>query len=137
VQRDELARLWIEAEILRLTNIRAQVLRDRGVPGPEGAIAKLVVGEHQQRLWTFVVHLLGAQGMLISDYEMRRPTQIAEDTIGSGTPDLQKAFLSVRGTTIGGGTTEIGRNILGERVLGLPGDIRVDKDLPWSQVPRS
>ena len=139
VQRDQLARLWIEGEILRLTNLRAQSSRARsGDPGPEGAILKLMVGTFQQRLWTFVVHLLGAEGMLISDYEMRRPTRIGEDTLSAaGATDLQKAFLSVRGTTIGGGTTEIGRNILGERVLGLPAEPRVDKDLPWSQVPRS
>jgi alkylation response protein AidB-like acyl-CoA dehydrogenase len=75
--------------------------------------------------------------MLISDYVMRRPVTQAEAFTADGTPDLQKAFLAVRGTTIGGGTTEIGRNILGERVLGLPAEPRVDKDLPWSQVPRS
>ena len=135
-RRDELARLWIEGEILRLTNIRAQEKRQKGVPGPEGAILKLAVGEFQQRLFTLVVHLLGAEGMLISDYEMRRPSYIGEGTLGADA-DLQKAFLAVRGTTIGGGTTDIGRNILGERVLGLPGEPRVDKDLPWSQVPRS
>jgi alkylation response protein AidB-like acyl-CoA dehydrogenase len=139
VQRDQLARLWIEGEVLRLTNLRAQASRQRGGdPGPEGAILKLMVGTFQQRLWTFVVHLLGAEGMLISDYEMRRPTRIGEDTLSSaGAVDLQKAFLSVRGTTIGGGTTEVGRNILGERVLGLPAEPRTDKDLPWSEVPRS
>jgi alkylation response protein AidB-like acyl-CoA dehydrogenase len=67
---------------------------------------------------------------------MRRPNIIGEGTLGADA-DLQKAFLAVRGTTIGGGTTDIGRNILGERVLGLPGEPRVDKDLPWNQVPRS
>jgi alkylation response protein AidB-like acyl-CoA dehydrogenase len=136
VGRDTLSRLWIEAEVLRLTNIRAQEMRQQGTPGPEGAILKLAVGEFEQRLFTFIVNLLGAEGMLISDYEMRRPSYIGEGTLGDDA-DLQKAFLAVRGTTIGGGTTDIGRNILGERVLGLPGEPRVDKDLPWSQVPRS
>ncbi len=136
VQRDQLARLWIEAEVLRLTNLRAQAKRDVGEPGPEGAILKLMVGTHQQRLWTFVLHLLGPDGMLISDYEMRRPT-IQGETFSGDVIDHQKAFLAVRGTTIGGGTTDIGRNILGERVLGLPAEPRTDKDLPWSKVPRS
>jgi len=139
VQRDQLARLWIEGEVLRLTNLRAQARRAQsGDPGPEGAILKLMVGTYQQRLFDFVVDLLGPEGMLISDYEMRRPQTQGEAFAGrDGHIDPQKAFLAVRGTTIGGGTTEIGRNILGERVLGLPGEPRTDKDLPWSQVPRS
>ena len=137
VQRDQLARLWIEGEVLRLTNLRAQARRSQGEPGPEGAILKLMVGTFQQRVFTFVLHLLGPEGMLISDYEMRRPIVQGETFGPDGTVDRQKAFLAVRGTTIGGGTTEIGRNILGERVLGLPGEPRVDKDLPWSKVPRS
>jgi alkylation response protein AidB-like acyl-CoA dehydrogenase len=49
----------------------------------------------------------------------------------------QKAFLRVQANSIEGGTTNIMKNILGERVLGLPGEPRADKDVPWSQVPRS
>ncbi len=138
VQRDQLARLWIEGEVLRLTNLRAQARRQQaGDPGPEGAILKLMVGTFQQRLYTFALNLIGPEGMLIGDYEMRRPSVQGEVFSGDGPMDLAKAFLTVRGTTIGGGTTDIGRNILGERVLGLPAEPRTDKDLPWSQVPRS
>ncbi len=49
----------------------------------------------------------------------------------------QQAFLRARANSIEGGTTEIMKNILGERVLGLPGDVRTDKDRPWIEVPRS
>lgn len=138
VRRDKLVRLWIESEIVRLTMQRAEQQRAGGTPGPEGSLGRLMVSEHQQRLFTFVVDLLGPQGMLISDYEMRRPDIIGEVALGSDDKiDLQKAFLSTRGSTIGGGTTEISRNILGERVLGLPKEPSLDRDLPWSEVPRS
>jgi hypothetical protein len=50
---------------------------------------------------------------------------------------MQKAFLRMRANSIEGGTTEVMKNILGERVLGLPGDVRTDKELPWREVPRS
>jgi hypothetical protein len=97
-----------------------------------------MVSEHQQRCFELIVNLLGPEGMLISDYEMRRPEVIGETALGSDDRvDLQKGFLSTRGGTIGGGTTEISRNILGERVLGLPREPDATRDLPWSEVPRN
>jgi alkylation response protein AidB-like acyl-CoA dehydrogenase len=54
-----------------------------------------------------------------------------------GFETVQKAFLRSRANSIEGGTTEVMKNILGERVLGLPGDVRVDREVPWSQVPRN
>jgi alkylation response protein AidB-like acyl-CoA dehydrogenase len=131
VVRDRLARLWIEAEVLRLTNIRAAQSRSVGTPGPEGSIGKVATAELNQRITELTLDLLGPEGMLYDTYEMRRP----EHALEFSTP--QRGFLRMRANSIEGGTTEIMRNILGERVLGLPGDVRVDKDLPWNEVPRS
>ena len=130
-RKDKLMKLWIEAEVNRLTNIRASQNRTVGVPGPEGSVCKLAFAETNKRVYEYVVELMGADGMLYGSYEMRRP----ERAMGADT--LQKAFLRARANSIEGGTSEVMRNILGERVLGLPGDIRVDKDLPWTKVPRS
>ncbi|HEX9970121.1 MAG TPA: acyl-CoA dehydrogenase family protein [Acidimicrobiales bacterium] len=131
VLRDRLVQLWIEAEVNRLTNVRASQNRQMGTPGPEGSTGKLSFAETNKRIYEFVVSLLGADGMLYGSYEMVRPeTAMSSDS-------LQKAFLRSRANSIEGGTSEIMRNILGERVLGLPGDVRTDKELPWSQVPRS
>ena len=97
-----------------------------------------MVSEHQTRVFELIIELLGPEGMLISDYEMRRPENIGEIALGPDDKvDLQKGFLTTRGGTIGGGTTEISRNILGERMLGLPKEPSLDQDLPWSRIPRS
>ena len=138
VRRDRLVDLYVESEIVRLTMARAEQLRSGGTPGPEGSLGRLMVSEHQQRCFEFIVNLLGAEGMLISDYEMRRPEIIGEIALGPDEKvDLQKGFLSTVGGTIGGGTTEISRNILGERVLGLPREPDATRDVPWSGVPRN
>jgi alkylation response protein AidB-like acyl-CoA dehydrogenase len=128
---DEVTKLWCRAEVLRLTNIRANAARKMGDPGPEGSIGKAASAELNKDVYDKVMDLLGADGMLYSSYAMVRP----EVAMGSDT--LQKAFLRSRANSIEGGTTEVMRNILGERVLGLPGDVRVDRDIPWSQVPRN
>ena len=131
--RDRLVRLWIEAETLRLTNIRAGQNRKAGNPGPEGSIAKLRFAEVNMAIYELCVDLLGPDGQVGFDYEMRR----AENLGLTGPPGTsRKMFLRARANSIEGGTSEIQRNILGERVLGLPGEPRVDKDVPWSQVPR-
>ncbi len=130
--RDRLMALWIRAEINRLTNIRASQNRAKGTPGPEGSIGKLAFAELNKEIYELCVDLLGPEGMLYpGGYQRTRP-EVAMDT---RTP--QKAFLRARANSIEGGTSEIMRNILGERVLGLPGDVRTDKDLPWIEVPRS
>ena len=131
--RDRVMHAWVQAEVGRLTNLRAQQQRQIGTPGPEGSIAKLAFAELNKKIYNLALDLLGPEGMLYRSYEMVRP----EEAGFGGQGDVWKAFLRVRANSIEGGTSEIMRNILGERVLGLPGDVRTDKDVPWSQVPRS
>jgi len=130
--RDDLMRLWIRAELLRLTNIRAGQMRKVGAPGPEGSIGKMASADLNKDTYAFCMQLLGADGMLYGEYGMVRP-----NTAMGPVDALQKAFLRSRANSIEGGTSEVMRNILGERVLGLPGDVRVDRDKPWSAVPRN
>jgi len=131
VLKDRLVDLWIRAEAARLTNIRASQTRKIGIPGPEGSVGKLASAELNKTIYNLCIDLLGADGMLYGSYEMRRPQFVGF------TGDVTKSFLRARANSIEGGTSEVMRNILGERVLGLPGEPRVDKDLPWSQVPRN
>jgi alkylation response protein AidB-like acyl-CoA dehydrogenase len=133
VLRDRLISSWIRSEVLRLTNQRAAQVRRAGTPGPEGSVAKLASAEENQRVYELCIDLLGNDGMLYpAGYPMIRP-----DFVGMGSPDVHKSFLRVRANSIEGGTSEVMRNILGERVLGLPGDVRNDKELAWKDVPRS
>jgi alkylation response protein AidB-like acyl-CoA dehydrogenase len=133
VLRDRMARVWIEAEVLRLTNARANANRKAGVPGPEGSVAKLSFAEVNKRVYEFCADVLGPEALLYPSYAMVRPEAAAL----TGGLDPRKMFLRSRAYSIEGGTSEILRNVLGERVLGLPGEPRADKDLPWSEVPRS
>jgi alkylation response protein AidB-like acyl-CoA dehydrogenase len=130
---DRLMKLWCASEALRLTNMRAGQNRKAGNPGPEGSIAKLMFAELNKDIYELCVDLLGPAGTIDYTYEMKR-----SDALGLTGPagSSRKMFLRSRANSIEGGTSEIQRNIMGERVLGLPGDVRVDKELPWSKVPR-
>ncbi len=134
VARDELMKLWARAEVQRLTNVRASSNRRAGNPGPEMSVSKLAMAGLNQDILTFTVDLEGAKGMIDYDYTFRRPEDLSVDGTSGG---IHHGFLRVRANSIEGGTSEIMRNIVGEQVLGLPGEPRVDKDLPWIQVPRN
>jgi alkylation response protein AidB-like acyl-CoA dehydrogenase len=123
--RQRLARAVIESRVLRMTNLRAAAARKAGrQPGPEGSITKLFQAEHNQRLQDLAVDLLGGAGAAWDP---------ADRAVGA----TVRGFLRSRANTIEGGTSEIMRNIIGERVLALPKEPQVDRDVPWSQVRRS
>lgn len=133
VLRDRLMRLWCEAEAMRLTNLRAAENRSKGTPGPEGSTGKLQWAELNKKVTEFTMELLGAEALLFpGGYRMERPT---DSPLNAG--PAQRTFLRARANSIEGGTSEVLRNILGERVLGLPGEPRIDKDVPWKDVPRN
>ena len=132
--KDRLMQFWVEAEVGRLTNMRASQNARSGNPGPEMSIAKLAFSQLNMGLYEFCINLLGADALIDYDYTFRRP----EESLASGSAQgLRYAFLRVRANSIEGGTSEIMRNILGEQVLGLPGEPRVDKSVPWHEVPRN
>ncbi len=132
--RDRLMRLWCDAETLRLTNLRAAANRRGGTPGPEGSTSKLAFATINQRIYELCVDLLGADALVGYDHAFRR-----DDHLGYVGPPgtARQFFLRSRANSIEGGTTEIQRNIIGERALGLPPEPRTDKDVAWRDVPRS
>lgn len=133
-RREAVMKLWAKAEALRLTNIRASQNRKVGNPGPEGSVAKTMFAELNKDVYALTVDLLGLAGQVDYDYTFRRPETLDVSGAGSGP---RYAFLRARANSIEGGTSEIMRNILGEQVLGLPGEPRIDKDIAWIDVPRS
>jgi alkylation response protein AidB-like acyl-CoA dehydrogenase len=133
ILRDKVVRRWIEAEVLRLTNLRARALASVGTPGPEGSVAKIFSAELNKRITETCMDVMGVEATLYPDgYPMSRPSDA-----GLFGTNARKLFLRMRANSIEGGTSEVMRNILGERVLGLPKEPQLDRDLPWSKVPRN
>ncbi len=123
VVRQQLMRLWTDEQIVRWTNARVRdTLRAGRPPGPEASVGKLMYSQLNQRVQTTGVNLLGSPAMAweeghIADYVVLN-------------------FLHSRAETIAGGTTEVQRNIVGERALGLPREPDPYKGLAWKDVPR-
>ena len=137
VTRDKLIKLWIEQEAVRLTNMRAVENREKGTPGPEGSTSKLYEAEINKASYEFGMDMLGNDGLLFPrGYALTQPELNFENET-FGFTDTQSLFLRSRANSIGGGTSEIMRNIIAERVLGLPSEPKLDKDKAWKDIPRS
>ncbi|MCH7709286.1 MAG: acyl-CoA dehydrogenase, partial [Myxococcales bacterium] len=121
--RSKLADWYVQAEGLRLINARTMTALGRGeTPGPQASIAKIVSASKQQEIASFGIDLLELGGALVG----------ADQPAGGL---FQQGYLSSPGIRIAGGTDEILRNIIAERVLGMPGEPRMDKDKPFKDIP--
>jgi len=137
VSRDKLIKLWIEQEAVRLTNVRAFENREKGTPGPEGSTSKLYEAEINKASYEFGMEMLGNDALLFPrGYALTQPELNFENET-FGFTDTQSLFLRSRANSIEGGTSEIMRNIIAERVLGLPSEPKLDKDKAWKDIPRS
>lgn len=128
---DRLLRLWVDSEVSRLTAERVRQQLAAGAPGPEGSGLKLAFARLNQQISGLEVELLGEDGLRYGDWTMTRPETV--DFFGR---DAGYRYLRAKGNSIEGGTSEILRNIVSERVLGLPSEPRTDKDAAWKDLPR-
>ncbi|MFF9173465.1 acyl-CoA dehydrogenase family protein [Streptomyces sp. NPDC014793] len=126
-----LLKLWVEAEVARLTGERLRQQLVAGQPGPEGAGMKLAFARLNQEISGLEVELRGEEGLLYDDWTMRRPELV--DFTGR---DAGYRYLRSKGNSIEGGTSEVLLNIVAERVLGLPAEPRTDKDVAWKDLAR-
>jgi alkylation response protein AidB-like acyl-CoA dehydrogenase len=121
VLRDKLAKVYIHSRVESYTNRRAADLARSGTPGPEGSLGKLLWTEGMTEVSSVIGDILGAR--------------LIADTGEWGTYAWNEHLLGAPGYRIAGGSDEVQRNILGERVLGLPREPRADTG-PWSSIPR-
>ena len=102
-----------------------------GQPGAEGSAVKYAFALLNQEISGFGLELLGEEGLRYDDWTLRRP-----DLVDFTGRDAGYRYLRAKGNSIEGGTSEVLRNIIAERVLGLPTEMRVGKDVPWKDIPR-
>jgi alkylation response protein AidB-like acyl-CoA dehydrogenase len=125
-----LLKLWAQAEVARLAGERLRQQLAAGQPGPEGSAAKLTMARLNQEISGFELELDGSDGLRYDDWTMRR-MRSSDYSRGPG-----YRYLRSKGNSIEGGTSEILRNIIAERVLGLPAEPRADKGVAWKDLPR-
>jgi alkylation response protein AidB-like acyl-CoA dehydrogenase len=136
--RQRLAQAYIESRLIRLNNQRAADKRKSGAEaGPEGSITKLQQAEFNQRLQKLAVDLEGAGGVAWEGSNLSKTQRAGRSLQVEADASVAFGFLRAQANTIEGGTSDIMRNILGERVLGLPKEPDHSREMPWSQVPRS
>ena len=129
--QDRLLDLWVQSEALGLAGARMRQQLAVGAPGPEGSAMKLAFARLAQQLTGLEVELLGEDGLRYDDWTMRRPEKV--EFIGR---DAGYRYLRAKGNSIEGGTSEVLRNIIAERVLGLPAEPRTDTKVAWKDLPR-
>jgi alkylation response protein AidB-like acyl-CoA dehydrogenase len=125
-----LLRLWAEAEVARLAGERLRQQLAAGEPGPEGSAAKLVFARLNQEISGWEIDFCAAEGLRYDDWTMHRGSA-SDYARGPG-----YRYLRSRGNSIEGGTSEVLRNIIAERVLGLPSEPRTDTGVAWKDLPR-
>lgn len=124
IVRDKLAGWYVMSRGLKYSHFRTMTALSRGdTPGPENSIGKLINGQKLQNMAAFAMDLL-EQGGLVTDPKYAPMAGL-----------FQQTLMTSPSSRIAGGSDEIMRNIIAERVLGLPPDVRVDKDVPFNQVP--
>ncbi len=135
IVRQRLAALWSEERIRAWTNQRvASNLAAGQTPGPAASIGKVHQAGLNQRVQSAAVELLGAGAMAwdVDGLDDRHDSDAYHDSL----PFEVSGMLRSRANTIEGGTTEVNKNILGERVLGLPREPDQWLGKPWSEIPR-
>ena len=144
VLRQQLVRVWAEGEVLRLIRLRTVSAALSGrAPGPEASVRKALADDHGQHVMELATGLAGMHGLLAeggpADGLAHRAATGPRDA-GAGphggwpSSAWAKGYLFSRALTIGGGTSEVQRNIIAERVLGLPHDVDVEADRSWAQA---
>lgn len=128
VMRQRLAQLYIEHTVIEIIRQRTLTARLRGLqPGPEASIRKIMADEHGQRAMEVARDIIGADAMVIGEPDAQVGKTIRSKSWYSG-------YMFSKALTIGGGTSEVQRNILGERVLGLPSEPDPTHGMAWAQA---
>jgi alkylation response protein AidB-like acyl-CoA dehydrogenase len=132
--RQRLARLWVEGEVLRLIRLRTVSAALAGrAPGPEASVRKALADDHGQRVMDLAQAVAGTFGMLADAGPADGLVPGVLDEGSWPSSSWAKGYLFSRALTIGGGTAEVQRNIIAERVLGLPHDVDVESGRSWSE----